>query len=418
MKLREELEKRGFLYQFTSEKLFDMYEKGGQSFYLGCDPSADSLTIGNFAAIMNTVNFMKRGNKLILIVGGETGMIGDPGGRNSERQMLSQESLNYNVAKITEQVGYILNNLKELSGEDFVFEVRNNQEFYKNMTFSDFLREVGKYITVNQMMSKETVKKRIEDPDQSISFTEFSYMLLQAYDFYRLHTKEGVNLQLASSDQRGNIVTGIELISKKCGDEVYGITGPLILDSTGKKFGKSEGNAIRLSPEKNSPYFVYQYFMNTSDADVERYLKLFTLLSLEEIDSIVKTHNNDTASRSGQRSLAHYVVQTVFGKKAVEAAEKISEVLFGSEDKLELIKNMSSEEVAALKQETGGATIESLPMNICDAIVAAGLETSKGNAKKSIESGAIYVNEEKVEKMDFEITKNSFINNKFILLRK
>lgn len=338
MKLREELEKRGFLYQYTSEKLFDMYEKGGQSFYLGCDPSADSLTIGNFAAIMNTVNFMKRGNKLILIVGGETGMIGDPGGRDSERQMLSQETLDYNVSKITEQVGKILNNLKELSGEDFVFEVRNNQEFYKNMTFSDFLREVGKYITVNQMMGKETVKKRIEDPDQSISFTEFSYMLLQAYDFYRLHTKEGVNLQLASSDQRGNIVTGIELISKKCGDEVYGITGPLILDSTGKKFGKSEGNAIWLSAEKNSPYFVYQYFMNAADADVERYLKLFTLLSLEEIDSIVDAHNKDTASRSGQRALAQYVVQTVFGKKAALSAEKISEVLFGSEDKLSLLK--------------------------------------------------------------------------------
>ena len=224
-------------------------------------------------------------------------MIGDPGGRDSERQMLSQETLEYNVSKISEQVKGILDNLKMLSGVDFVFEVRNNQEFYKDMSFSAFLREVGKYITVNQMMSKETVKKRIEDPDQSISFTEFSYMLLQAYDYYWLHTKEGVNLQLASSDQRGNIVTGIELISKKCGDEVYGMTGPLILDSTGKKFGKSEGNAIWLSPGKNSPYFVYQYFMNTSDADVERYLKLFTLLSLDEIDSIVSAHNSDTASR-------------------------------------------------------------------------------------------------------------------------
>ena len=418
MKLREELEKRGFLYQSTSEKLFDIYDEGGQTFYFGCDPTADSLHLGNFVVFMNAVNFMKRGNKLILIIWGETGMIGDPGGRDSERQMLSQETLEYNVSKISEQVKGILDNLKMLSGVDFVFEVRNNQEFYKDMSFSAFLREVGKYITVNQMMSKETVKKRIEDPDQSISFTEFSYMLLQAYDYYWLHTKEGVNLQLASSDQRGNIVTGIELISKKCGDEVYGMTGPLILDSTGKKFGKSEGNAIWLSPGKNSPYFVYQYFMNTSDADVERYLKLFTLLSLDEIDSIVSAHNSDTASRWGQRTLAHYVVQTIFGKRAVEAAEKISEVLFWGEDKLELIKNMSSEEISALKQETGGATLESLPLNICDALVMTGLESSKGNAKKSIESGAIYLNEEKVEKIDFEITDSDIINSKVALLRK
>ena len=188
-------------------------------------------------------------------------------------------------------------NLKELSGEDFTFEVMNNQEFYKDMTFSRFLREVGKYITVNQMMNKETVKKRIEDPDQSISFTEFSYMLLQGYDFYWLHTHKGVNLQLASSDQWGNIVTGVELTSKKCGDEVYGVTGPLILDSTGKKFGKSEGNAIWLSPDKNSPYFVYQYFINTADADVERFLKLLTLLSLEDIEKIIKQHNEDTSKR-------------------------------------------------------------------------------------------------------------------------
>lgn len=201
MHLREELEKRGFLYQFTNEKLFDLYDEGGQTFYFGCDPTADSLHLGNFVVFMNAVNFMRRGNKLIMIIGGETGMIGDPGGRDSERTMLSQESLDYNVVKITEQVTSILNNLRELSGEDYSFEIINNQEFYKNMTFSGFLREVGKYITVNQMMSKETVKKRIEDPDQSISFTEFSYMLLQGYDFYRLHTHKNVNLQLASSDQ-------------------------------------------------------------------------------------------------------------------------------------------------------------------------------------------------------------------------
>lgn len=196
------------------------------------------------------------------------------------------------------------------------------------------------------------------------------------------------------------------------------MTGPLILDSTGKKFGKSEGNAIWLSDEKNSPYFVYQYFMNTADADVERYLKLFTLLNLDEIAGIVNKHNEDTAVRSGQRALAHYVTQTIFGQPAVKAAEKITEILFGVENKLELIKNMSEDEIAALKNETGGAQLEILPINICDAIVATGLESSKGNAKKAIESGAIYLNEEKIEKTDHDITADHLINGKAALLRK
>lgn len=418
MSLRDELNERGFLYQYTSEKLFDLYDKWWESLYLGCDPTADSLHLGNFVAIMNTVNFMKRGNHLILIVGGETGMIGDPGGKDSERQMLSQETLEYNVIKITEQVWAILNNLKELSGYDFTFEVINNQEFYKDMSFSGFLREVGKYITVNQMMNKETVKKRIEDPDKSISFTEFSYMLLQWYDFFWLHTNKRVNLQIASSDQWWNIVTGVELTAKKCGDEVYGMTWPLILDSTGKKFGKSEGNAIWLSPDKNSPYYVYQYFMNTSDEDVERFLKLFTLLSIDEIAEIVTKHSEDTAARYGQRTLAHYVVQTIFGKKAVEAAEKITEVLFGAEDKLTLINGMNEDEINALKHETWGIILETLPMNVCDAIIATWLETSKGNAKKAVEAGSIYLNEIKVEKTDHSITKADILNGKAALLRK
>lgn len=418
MHLREELEKRGFLYQFTSEKLFDLYDKGWQSFYLGCDPTADSLHLGNFAAIMNTVNFMKRGNHLILIVGGETGMIGDPGGKDSERSMLSQDTLDYNVAHITEQVWHILGNLKEISGEDFSFEVVNNQDFYKDMSFSAFLREVGKYITVNQMMSKETVKKRIEDPDKSISFTEFSYMLLQGYDFFWLHTHKWVNLQLASSDQWGNIVTGVELTAKKCGDEVYGMTWPLILDSTGKKFGKSEGNAIWLSDKKNSPYFVYQYFMNTSDEDVGRFLKLFTLLDLGEIEKIIHEHSKDPSARHGQRTLAHYVIQTIFGKKAVDAAEKITEILFGSEDKLTLLKSMNEHEIDALRHETGWVTLETLPVNICDAIVATWLESSKGNAKKAVEAGSIYLNEEKIEKIDHSINKTDLLNGKVALLRK
>lgn len=224
MQLRDELEARGFLYQFTDEKLFEVYNNGGQTFYFGCDPTADSLHLGNFVVFMNAVNYMKRGNKLIMIVGGATGMIGDPGGRESERTFLDEETLAKNVDAITKQVGGILSHLTKLSGATFDFEVINNVDFYGDMSYLKFLREVGKYMTINQMMNKETVKKRIEDPDQFISYTEFSYMLLQGYDFVRLFQDKHCRLQISGSDQWGNIVTGVELIKKKLDQEAYGMT--------------------------------------------------------------------------------------------------------------------------------------------------------------------------------------------------
>jgi len=220
-------------------------------------------------------------------------MIGDPGGKNAERRFLDEETLAHNVAKIETQVQNILDNISAISGETFEFEVKNNLDFFKEMNYLEFLRKVGKYITVNNMMKKETVKKRLETEDQSISYTEFSYMLIQGYDFVRLHDDYGCKLQIAGSDQRGNVVTGIELINKiseKEDTDAYGATTPLILDSTGKKFGKSEGNALRLSPEKNSPYTIYNYFMNVADEDVARYMKIFSLLPIEEIDTFTAQH--------------------------------------------------------------------------------------------------------------------------------
>lgn len=265
-------------------------------------------------------------------------MVGDPGGKDSERVFLDEETLKHNVEAIASQMQSFFDHLQQLSGHQFDYEVINNKDFYENMSYIDFLRDVGKYMTVNQMMNKETVKKRIEDPTKSISYTEFSYMLMQGFDFLCLYQQHDCKLQLGASDQRGNIITGVELIRKKLDQEAFAITCPLILDSSGKKFGKSEGNAIWLDPKKSSPYSVYQYFLNTADEDVERFLKLLTLLSFEEIDEIVARHRQDTAQRYGQKQLAKYVITTIFGQQAALQAENITRVLFGTENPLDVIQ--------------------------------------------------------------------------------
>ncbi len=417
MHLKDELTQRWFLYQSTSEELFDIYDRGNETLYFWCDPTANSLHLGNFVVFMNAVNFMKRNNKLILIVWGATGMIGDPSGKDADRSFLDDETLNKNVEAIKNQVGWILKNLATLSWTDFQFEVINNKDFYEDMSYLKFLREVGKHITVNQMMSKETVKKRIEDPDKSISYTEFSYMLLQGYDFVRLYEDKGCKLQISGSDQWGNIVTGIELIKKMTDGDAYGVTSPLVLDSSGKKFGKSEGNALWLNPTMTTPFKIYQYFMNVSDEDVARFLKLFTLLPLEDIDNIVQKHGEDMAARYGQGQLARYVTETIHGKVAMETAVKVTEFLFGEGDKLEALRAMSKEEIEAVGRETGLSTLDPNNLSIVDALVNCGLEGSRGDAKKSIQAGAIYLNEEKVEDIWLTIDVSKAINGS-VLLRK
>jgi len=417
MKLKAELEARGFLKQYTHEELFDVYENGWETLYFGCDPTALSLHLGNLVIFMSAVNFMKRWHKLILIVWWATGMIWDPSGKDADRTFLDEATLAWNETAIKSQVQNMLQHLSRQSGKEFSFEVVNNKDFYANMWYLDFLREVGKYITVNQMMSKETVKKRIEDPDKSISYAEFSYMLIQWYDFLHLYQNKDCKLQISGSDQWGNVVTGIELIQKRLDKTAYGMTSHLILDSTGKKFGKSEGNALRLDPTMTTPFKIYQYFMNSTDEDVERFLKLFTLLSLEDIDAIVKKHNENPSDRYGQTQLARYVTQTIHGVEAMETAVKVTEFLFGAWDKIEHLKAMSSTDIEAIGKETGLLRIENSDMSILEALVESWLEASKWDAKKSIAAGAIYLNEEKVTDIGSTIDANQAING-CLLLRK
>lgn len=419
MKLREELEARGLLYQYTDEKFFDLYEKWGEKFYCGYDPTADSLHLGHFLTFMAAVNFMKRGNTFVMLIWGATGMIGDPTGKSEARAFLWLDQLRHNQEAITKQVSQILENLKKLTGKDFQFKVVNNYDFYKDLSVFDWYRTVGKYITLNTMLSKESVKKRLENTESGISYTEFSYMLLQGNDFVYLYENEGVKLQIWGSDQRGNMVTGTEMLRKKTEGELesYVMTLPLMMDSTGKKFWKSEWNAIWLDQEKNSPYFVYQYFVNTADADVEKFLRAFTLLEISEIEAIVSQHVQQPELRYGQRQLANYVIQTLFGKEAAQQAEKISEFLFGERDKMELLSAFSVDELQALARETGGCGVQEDEIRILELLVLAWVCESNGDAKKLIAQGAISVNEQLVSDIGQKFSRSDAVNW-VLLIRK
>lgn len=312
-------------------------------------------------------------------------MIGDPGGKNAERTFLDEETLEHNVQCLSQQVKRIVENLTALSGEDFQFEVVNNLEFYRDMNVIEYLRNIGKYITVNAMMNKETVKHRIEDPDKSISYTEFSYMLIQGYDFVQLYKQYGVRLQICGSDQRGNSVTGLEMIRKHYpdGEQAYVVSGPLLTDASGKKFGKSEGNALWLNPEKTTPYAMYQYFMNTDDDDIGKFLKILTLLDLEQVEQIVQKHQENPADRYGQQQLARYVVTTVFGTEAADQAAMISDFLFDKEaDTLEMFKQFSAQDIDALARELPCARGDI--QDYADAFVQTGLASSRGEVKKLV----------------------------------
>ena len=429
MNLKEEITARGLLKQATDEKLFELYDKGGQTLYVGMDPTADSLHLWNFVWFMHALQYMKRWNKLIFIVWGATGMIGDPGGKNAERSFLDEETLAHNVKKIEMQVNHILDNIKDITWWQITsdsFTLINNLDFYRDMNYLEFLRKVGKYITVNNMMHKETVKRRLETDDQSISYTEFSYMLIQGYDFVRLHDEHDCKLQIAGSDQRGNVVTGIELINKiseKENKDAYGATTPLILDSTGKKFGKSEGNALWLSPEKNSPYTIYQYFMNVTDEDVGRYLKIFSVKPLSEIEDIVTQHNTSPELRQWQKSLAYLVTQIIFGLDAANECVFATDFSFSTtEEKINKLKNYSTQEIDILCEQLDSCTFPE-EWEFITAFLSAeefwcNFASSKWEAKKLIQWWAISLNWKKITDIWFKITKDCCFENNVAFIQK
>ncbi len=399
---------RGFIDAMTSEELEGMADKS-LKVYCGFDPTADSLHLGNLVAIMGLAWFQRAGHTPVAIVGGATGMIGDPSGRNSERQLLSEESIQENLRGIQK-------NLEQVLAFDVPnpLVILNNYDWYKGVSFLSFLRDVGKYFRVGVMLAKDSVKSRLEN-EEGMSFTEFSYQVLQGYDFLHLFDHQGVTVQMGGSDQWGNITAGIDLIRKMRGKPAFGITFPLITRSDGQKFGKSESGAIWLSADKLSPFEFYQYLVRVTDADVIKLLKMLTFMELDEIAAIEKSMATPSyAPNTAQKRLAEEVTRIVHGEEGLSKALKVTAVAApGSEtvldvESLELIaKDMPSHEIA--KQDLLG-------MKLIDLLVRTGMQKSKGDARKLIKNGGVYLNNNAVADENAAIDSGCLIEEKLLLL--
>ena len=412
MNFIEELRWRGMIHDIMPGTE-DAIQRKVCSGYIGFDPTADSLHIGSLVQIMTLVHFQRAGHKPIALVGGATGMVGDPSGKSQERNLLDKATLDHNVACVREQLARFL----DFEGDNAA-ELVNNFDWFENMSFLDFIRDVGKHISVNYMMSKDSVKSRLET---GMSFTEFSYQLVQGYDFYYLNKHKNCILQLGGSDQWGNIVTGTELIRRKGDSEAYAVTTPLIKKSDGTKFGKTEGGNVWLSKEKTSPYKFYQYWLNASDEDAATYIRIFTLLNAEEIQALETSHNENPHVRLLQKALAEDVTRRVHGEEDLMAAINASAILFGKAT-TEALKSLSNEDFLSIFEGVPQANIRKELLNegisIVDALVAeSGFLTSNGEARRELKGNAISVNKEKVTDA-FVLNQSHLINGQYMLLGK
>lgn len=399
MKLYDELKWRGLIKDVSSPDLEKKLNEEKLTFYWGTDPTADSLHLGHYTSLATAKRLAKAGHHPILLVGGATGLIGDPR-PTAEREIISYETVQKNVEGIKKQVTDIF---------DGNVEVVNNYDWTKDYTFIDFLRDTGKYINVNYMLDKDIIRRRLET---GITYAEFSYTLLQGNDFVHLYKEKNVTLQAAGSDQWGNITTGIELIKKKFGVETYGFTMPLILDKTGKKFGKSEGNALWLDKNKTSPYELYQYLINTDDEMVIEYLKVLTFLSVEEIQDIEKRHFEKPEERIAQTALAHEIIRDLHGEEEYQKAFDMSKALFSGD-----VSNLKCSDIDVLFKDADKKELSS-DINLVDYLVNAGICSSKREAREFVTGGSISINGEKETNLDKILSKNDAIEGKYILLRR
>ena len=397
MTLVEELKWRGLIKDISSPELEEKLNKGGLTFYIGTDPTADSLHVGHLSSFLISKRLKEAGHRPILLVGGGTGMIGDPR-PTTERAMISKEAVAENFKSLKKQVENI-----------FGFEVVNNNDWYKDINIIDFLRDYGKYFNINYMLDKDIIRRRLET---GITYTEFSYMILQALDFKYLHENKGVDLQCAGSDQWGNITAGIDLIRRSTGDEVYGFTMPLVTDSQGKKFGKSEGNALWLDKTKTSSYKLYQFFVNVEDSMVIDYLKIYTFLSKEEIEEYEKKNNEHPELREAHKALAREIITFLHGKEEYERAVKLAKNLFNNR-----FKEMSKQDIKELFDEQDIKEIEG-STNLLDLLITLGVASSKREAREFVNSGAISINGDKVTEINIEITDDLFIDNTYIIIKR
>jgi tyrosyl-tRNA synthetase len=408
----EELTWRGMIHDIMpgTEEALNKKMSGG---YIGFDPTADSLHIGSLVQIMTLVHFQRAGHKPYALVGGATGMVGDPSGKSQERNLLDTDTLNHNVACVRKQLEQFL----DFDAAENAAEMVNNYDWFQGLSFLEFIRDVGKHISVNYMMAKDSVKSRLET---GMSFTEFSYQLVQGYDFYYLNKHKNCILQLGGSDQWGNIVTGTELIRRKGGGEAYAVTTPLIKKADGTKFGKTEGGNVWLDPKKTSPYKFYQYWLNASDVDAENYIKIFTLKNKEEIDALIKEHKEAEYLRKLQKSLAEDITRRVHGEEALSSALNVTNLLFGKGITKQEVEALSALDFEAMKEAIPFATLakSELDLGIIDALGAkTGFLSSNGEARRELKGNAISVNKEKVTDA-FSISEDVLVHDKYVLISK
>ena len=416
MNFVEELRWRGMLHDImpgTEETL----NKGITSGYIGFDPTADSLHIGHLTQVMTLIHFQRAGHKPVALLGGATGMVGDPSGKSAERNLLSEEILQHNLSCIKNQLEKFLDFNCGANSAEMV----NNYDWFKNFNFLDFIRDVGKHITVNYMMAKDSVKKRLES-ETGMSFTEFSYQLVQGYDFYYLWKERNCQLQMGGSDQWGNIVTGTELIRRKSGASAFAITTQLIKKADGTKFGKTESGAVWLDPAKTSPYKFYQFWLNTSDEDARSWIKIFTLKSREEIESLEKEHNEAPHLRVLQKALAQEITVRAHSENDLQIALKTSDFLFGN-GTLEFLQSLSEAEVMDMFEGVPQFVISksqlSAGINATDLLAEkSAVFPSKGEARKMVTGGGVSINKEKLMDAARVFGIQDLINNKFLVAQK
>jgi tyrosyl-tRNA synthetase len=413
MEILSDLKERGLFHQATDlEGLSEHLRTGSRSLYAGFDPTRDSLTVGNLVQILLLRRFQLAGHRPVVLLGGGTGLIGDPSGKEAERQIQTVEAVEANVQGQRK----IFDRLLDTSGATAVRFV-NNADWLRKLSFIEVLRDVGKHFSVNMMIQKDSVRERLQNREQGISYTEFSYMLLQAYDFFHLHREHGVTLQAAGSDQWGNIVAGIDLIRRNGGGDAFGLTTPLVTKADGGKFGKTESGAVWLTAERTSPYEFYQFWLNASDADVSRFLPIYSLIPVSEIRRLLEEHTADPGKRTAQRALAAHVTELVHGKEGVARAEAATRALFSGD--------VSSLGEDALTEVFGSAPSATLPRErlagdgapLVDILVEGAVAKSKREARELLEQGAVLVNGA-VATLDGKIQADSLMFGRVLLVRR
>jgi tyrosyl-tRNA synthetase len=416
MNFVEELRWRGMLHDIMPGTE-DLLNKGMASGYIGFDPTADSLHVGHLTQIMTLIHFQRAGHKPYALVGGATGMVGDPSGKSQERNLLSEDVLQHNLESVKKQ----LENFLDFNTGANSAEMVNNYDWFKSFTFLDFIRDVGKHLTVNYMMAKDSVKKRLEG-DTGMSFTEFTYQLVQGYDFYYLWKNKNCVLQMGGSDQWGNIVTGTELIRRKDAGEAYALTTQLIKKADGTKFGKTESGAVWLDAKRTSPYQFYQFWLNTSDVDAKAYIRIFTLFERDVIEALEVEQDAAPHTRVLQKALAKDITIRVHGEAEYEKAIKSSEFLFGNTG-IEFLNELNDDEVIALFSGVPNYTIDAKELET--GIIAADLLAaktaifaSKGEAKKMIQGGGVAINKVKINTAEDIYKSDKLINNKYLVAQK